>query len=611
MVVATCKMKSIVFSNNYKEIKKIICRKTGVIKYFILEEVKKIDEIRGFLSALQNCFEINKRELFDVKKERYNEEYIEFIAHLNRENNSFYWWGLNFPNKYPLFSTLAEKVINFLIIADFIENEKFDTLLIITEDRDIMVQLKQLKSDFRIVNRIESKLDLIKSTNEYIPMFITLAFVKAFLLRLFERCLFYFSFNRNAKYFVIRTIINHQSFDSGGGYVDAYFGKFTDYLNQQGLESIIFATVGRPYVPNFKKIKNQSRNLKIVPLEYHLSFGGLLKCLFGALNRYIFLFEIKGDSKINSKDVNYLIMQEIKKDCRTHRFFTNLLVYYCTKSLGKHISIERFFYPFENRAWEMLSLYALREGQNLTKIVGYQHSSITPMHLNFMLGDGEDTILPLPDLIVTIGEKTKKIMEESGRFPARILKVGCALRQGGVKELAPVARKGKAIKNILVVLASNLEEHVKALIFLNKVFSTCNSFDISIRPHPRFSIDEAVKLAAPIDFKFKVDNKPLNQSITQADVVLYLSSTVGIEALSLGIPVISMDLGGILNPDPIFDYRGLKWSVSKPEELLPTINCIESLSDEDYKNLQITAREYTQKYFYPVTEENLKQFITN
>jgi len=103
----------------------------------------------------------------------------------------------------------------------------------------------------------------------------------------------------------------------------------------------------------------------------------------------------------------------------------------------------------------------------------------------------------------------------------------------------------------------------------------------------------------------------IKESLKWADVLLYTSSTVSLEALSLGIPVIYLELGELLKPDPLFGYDGLKWAVSDPDNLLATIDFIDNLPNGEFRILQDKAKEYTRRYFYPVTEENLEQFIIN
>ena len=585
----------------------------GVRRCFVLEEVKDAKKIRAFLSSLSDCSEINRQELFDEKRESYNKKYLTFISRINKNNHSFYWWALNFPNKYPLFSDLYNKIISFLIIADLIRRESADCLLIVTGERDVVeqVRLSKVAAEVDLIDEIKENFNIVPLINEYLPLYVALAFLRTILLKLYEHLYLNVSLNTRKRYLVIKSLINRQTQNKDNHYRDAYFGEVHKYLSQKDVPYIFFVTIWAPYITNLKKIKTKDPNLKIIPLEFYVSVYKIMLCFMQSLKRHFLLFSINGKQEIAGLDVSYLLKKEVITDCRTHRFYTNLLEYYCVKALLSRIQIERFIYPFENRSWEQMAIYALREAQKNIKIIGYQHSSITSRHLNLILEDEERAVIPLPDQVITIGEITKGFLETTGNFPKAMLRIGCALRQAIISN-SELRKRSDKINNILVVVTSSLDEYVKTLRFLNKSFCNHNLFEIRISPHPIFSIEKAIKLASPLNFNFKVEKDvSIKESLKWADVLLYTSSTVSLEALSLGIPVIYLELGELLKPDPLFGYDGLKWAVSDPDNLLATIDFIDNLPNGEFRILQDKAKEYTRRYFYPVTEENLEQFIIN
>jgi hypothetical protein len=52
----------------------------------------------------------------------------------------------------------------------------------------------------------------------------------------------------------------------------------------------------------------------------------------------------------------------------------------------------------------------------------------------------------------------------------------------------------------------------------------------------------------------------------------------------------------------------LKWSVADPDQLVPALQRIDDLSGPEYESLQIQASEFGGRYFYPVTDESLREF---
>jgi predicted glycosyltransferase len=101
----------------------------------------------------------------------------------------------------------------------------------------------------------------------------------------------------------------------------------------------------------------------------------------------------------------------------------------------------------------------------------------------------------------------------------------------------------------------------------------------------------------------------LQEDLYWADVVLYASSTVGLEAISLGIPVIYLDLGSFLDEDPLLGWGGFKWPVTDPSALVDTIIRIEAIPDDEFRQLQRDGQEYAAAYLEPVTEEGLLRFL--
>jgi hypothetical protein len=70
-----------------------------------------------------------------------------------------------------------------------------------------------------------------------------------------------------------------------------------------------------------------------------------------------------------------------------------------------------------------------------------------------------------------------------------------------------------------------------------------------------------------------------------------------------------LDILKPLNIDPLFQCDYLKRQVAQPEDLLPMIEKLYSMKDEQFINEQSLSREYLKEYFCPVDEEHLKSFL--
>jgi hypothetical protein len=243
-----------------------------------------------------------------------------------------------------------------------------------------------------------------------------------------------------------------------------------------------------------------------------------------------------------------------------------------------------------------------------TRIVGYQHASLTMSHTNFMLGPEEAAVTPLPMAILTTGRVVTEWLEGEGNFPPGIFKTACALRQGQPAQ-ARAKTGGAEGARVLVALATSLEEYVNTLSFLEQAFAGVDGYDVRIRPHPEIPLESAFALVPPKASQFFSESTgSLTDDLAWADVVLYASSTVGLEAVSSGIPAVYLNLGHFLDTDPMSGWSDFRWSVKEPSELVKTVRCIRSLPKDRFEELQQKGREYVASYLSPATNGKMRAF---
>ncbi|HMB45876.1 MAG TPA: hypothetical protein VKL21_08645, partial [Candidatus Methanoperedens sp.] len=164
--------------------------------------------------------------------------------------------------------------------------------------------------------------------------------------------------------------------------------------------------------------------------------------------------------------------------------------------------------------------------------------------------------------------------------------------------------------NILVPLGM-LNDSVKLINFLYKSPINTSKYNIIIRCHPIVNLEQIRKrLNFNHDEKFSVSSiANIKEDLRRVDIVIYTSTTVCIEALMMGIPVIHIDLNEPITIDPLFRMNDLKWVVTKEEELPMIIENIYALDGLELSELQDKARKAIQDYLSEVNEDKLKEFI--
>ena len=112
-------------------------------------------------------------------------------------------------------------------------------------------------------------------------------------------------------------------------------------------------------------------------------------------------------------------------------------------------------------------------------------------------------------------------------------------------------------------------ECYKLVNFVFNALSNAKDFRVIIRTHPARPFDRIRKdLCFDIDLhkNFSVSNqKSLKEDLEDVDILIYWGSTVSLEALMMGIPVIHVSLDDIVKVDPLFDCSHLKWTVENRE----------------------------------------------
>lgn len=304
-------------------------------------------------------------------------------------------------------------------------------------------------------------------------------------------------------------------------------------------------------------------------------------------------------------DLEPLFREALRQDIAGGAYYAVLLVHRAARRLAARSRPAVFLYPFENKTLEKLLLLGLREVNPGGRVVGYQHTSVTPRHTTLLFGPGEAERTPLPDLIVTTGEVTRDYLEANGRYPAGLLKAGCALRQPQ-RQVLP-RRKEAGGAHVLLVLSSSTAELIEATRRLLEVGELEPDWQLAIRPHPEFPLSrlpEPLRSSALARAR-DLAGTPLEDNLVWADAVAYASSTAALEALMAGRPVINLDLGEPLEVDPVLEPLSFHWRARSAQALVAAMHEVLSFGDEEFAQRRDAARAFTERYLRPPTPDRL------
>ena len=102
---------------------------------------------------------------------------------------------------------------------------------------------------------------------------------------------------------------------------------------------------------------------------------------------------------------------------------------------------------------------------------------------------------------------------------------------------------------------------------------------------------------------------PLTENLEWCDAVAYASSTVALEALGRGRPVINLELSDPIDPDPVLDPVELHWKADTPAALAAALSEISGLDAAQFERRRRQAVAYIDQYLKAPSPEALQAFL--
>ena len=171
--------------------------------------------------------------------------------------------------------------------------------------------------------------------------------------------------------------------------------------------------------------------------------------------------------------------------------------------------------------------------------------------------------------------------------------------------------------------SSPAESSGNILIALDGVYSTVAVFDwlcehadifkgftVCIRAHPNVSIEEIINQSLQtMPGNFTISQGSLEEAMNDSWCVLYRHTSIGIQALLNGIPIIHLAVDSPLSGDPLKELKICKWTAHTPEDLKIAIAEIRRFNSEDSSIMLNEAKCFLKDYFAQPTQEKRYDFV--
>lgn len=325
------------------------------------------------------------------------------------------------------------------------------------------------------------------------------------------------------------TWIEKRSFKDGQ-FQDPYLGNLNAFYEKEGFST---KTLTLPLFPR-GLLKSVLLNANIIPTIYFSRFIDIFYSLYRT-------FTVNPSRQIlitNGLDLTSLLDSAYTagKDV----IFQSTLNYYCFLRFFKQpgLSFRSLIYPFENQPWDKVMIKAMRDCGKIFKGAGYQHSTISPLLLNYFLGEDENKIISLPDVIVANGNHWASVLKKAG--------YSCPIENGGSLRFTPNVKtvdltsdtaniRHENENNVLVLLSASLWYSLDLLYFLINLGIMGKIF--LIKPHPDIPEKMIRKKIAHFPENFIFIEGSMEECMSKAEWAIHIGTTAAVECMMKGLTV--------------------------------------------------------------------------
>ncbi len=382
-----------------------------------------------------------------------------------------------------------------------------------------------------------------------------------------------------------------------GQYQDPFFGDLPEFLSNHARQGVYLSdSIPLPdasLTVTVKACRNVILKMPLMLLSW-IEWGGVLLRILGRRIKFDRAFFMDCD-----------FSQLLEWRARSFQFHFNwhAEVYYeaVRKIYRQHIFKELIF-NFEGNVFERGCLQAVNGSSIWT--CGYSQGVIYPANLKLRLSSQESRRRPEPARIVCTGPQARESLLKVSHRTSHQLVAGCALRKApafsvydpGDRQTILMALDG--VYNIVTVLDWLLEHH--------HVFK---DYRLRLRAHPNVSFAKIQQQClGEFPENFIISDRTLQEDISESSCILYRHTSIGLQALSHGRPVVHLSIDCPLPGDPLEDITLGKWIVRDAEELKDTLNTIARLTPAQHASIRNVCRQ-TEGYFASPCIEAMGDFL--
>jgi hypothetical protein len=258
-------------------------------------------------------------------------------------------------------------------------------------------------------------------------------------------------------------------------------------------------------------------------------------------------------------------------------------------------------YPYEEKGLERAILLACSEGPRPVRTIGYAHAAHTDRHLALRSRPTDEPAPPMPDGLWVTGPRARDwFVTWARKDPERLTVVGSP------RHTAPLGgrerRAADAPLRVLVVISLDAELPVLAS-WLERQPDLFRNCDVLIRRYRfawREGQDRGLARLTACAAAVRTDDGTLAEQLRWADVVIFGTSSAGLEAMLAGCLVIRAALHDLVDGDPLLGEEAAFASCGSAEQLAAALVRAAQLSEEARQEALRRQRRFAEEVFAPI-----------
>lgn len=536
----------------------------------------------------------------------------ELIEELSRgHEDDMDWWVSNLSSRNTLSSPLYENLC-YLGLIDYLIGDGYKINKIVVHSKALAKIIKRYLDNGKFTATVTHESGTGERLGDILRPFYCFLFA----------CFHFFSQYVNArktgrnkaavpeeKITLLDTFVLEDSFKAES-FADRYYCNILDLLPDSESERIY-------YMPTFDKITNYSalfKNLRTSRQKF------LLKEDFLKIRDYFYAFayplrmlwiKIK-PGRFLGFDIAPLLKEEIYRGLAEYSSMEALLKYrFALRLKERNISIGLVIDWFENQVIDKGSNAGFRKFYSDVQIIGYQGFITSDNYLCTYPTTHENQCDLIPHKIAVIGASlTKRIREFC---PSIETTVAPAFRFRGVWDCSNNSSDDHFF-TILIAMPIMFAEGKEILRLVAAALSEVKLVNIRVlvKHHPANTPEEIRKKFRhdwPDEFEFVSGS--IDEHLSRCNLVISSTSSVCMEALSRGMPVIIIGGQSRLTHNPIpEDIKEDIWALCySPEETAQAILSYANRDEETIKRHKSIGQRIRRDYFEPVTRDSVRSFL--